>query len=232
MLTVSGVLILLMQPLQERIEDLMKTKGWSVGKVATIAEVSSSAVSQWLGRGGTKSSKSIGNYEAALRLEKESGFNAMWLAKGKGPKLASMQAESSNTTQTISGATSKDIAGQDVSSVSEVAQVSGLSDTDEALCQTIPTSMPYAPTHLKSAILLMGNLLGHLDLRSKRLIGDMLQDLALSSDNKEEIEDIAEKAAALARMQKPVTKNLELNKAIRGRGDPVETGPAPLEKTK
>lgn len=171
--------------------------------------------------------KSFGE-TAARRIEEKLELPRLFLDEDHSP-IEGNERKSSNTTQTISGATSKDIGEANVSSVSEVAQVSGLSDTDAALCQ-IPTSMPYAPTHLKSAILLMGSLLGALDNRSKKLIGDMLQDLALSSDNKEEIEDIADKAAALARMQKPVTKNQQLNKAIQGRGDPVETGPAPLEK--
>lgn len=174
--------------------------------------------------------KSFGE-TAARRIEEKLELPRLFLDEDHSP-LEVKEDKSSYITQTISGAMSKDIAGQRVSSVSGVAQVSGLSDTDEALCQTIPNSMPYAPRHLRSAILLMGSLLGALDNRSKKLIGDLLQDLALSSDNKEEIEDIADKAAALARMQKPVTKNHELNKAIHGRGDPVETGPAPLERTK
>jgi len=101
-----------------------------------------------------------------------------------------------------------------------------VAENETTLCQSIPTSMPFAPTHLKSCILLMGNLLGALDKRSKRMIGDLLKDL---SEDTDDALDIAEKAAALATVQKPVTKNKALNKAIRGKGETVETGPAPLE---
>jgi hypothetical protein len=63
-------------------------KRWTVGEIARIAGVTSAAVSQWVGNGAGKQSKSIGNAEAALRLEKASGFSWIWLAQGKGPKLA------------------------------------------------------------------------------------------------------------------------------------------------
>lgn len=76
-----------MKTLQERMADLMAATGWSVGKIAAVAGVTSSAVSQWVGHGDGKQSKSIGNIASALKLEKESGFSALWLAQGKGPKL-------------------------------------------------------------------------------------------------------------------------------------------------
>jgi hypothetical protein len=109
---------------------------------------------------------------------------------------------------------------------SDKAGVSDVADTDSALSQHIPTSMPYHPRHLKSAILLMGSLLGALDARSRSIIGDLLKDLSSHTDD---AHDIAEKASVLATVQKPITSNKALNKAIRGRGDPVETGPVPLE---
>lgn len=73
--------------LQERMVELMTATGWTVGEIARIAGVTSAAVSQWVGNGKGKQSKSIGNAEAALRLEKASGFSWMWLAQGKGQKL-------------------------------------------------------------------------------------------------------------------------------------------------
>lgn len=73
--------------LQERMVELMTATGWTVGEIARIAGVTSAAVSQWVGNGQGKQSKSIGNAEAALRLEKASGFSWIWLAQGKGPKL-------------------------------------------------------------------------------------------------------------------------------------------------
>ena len=80
-----------MSTLQERMVELMTATGWTVGEIARIAGVTSAAVSQWVGNGQGKQSKSIGNAEAALRLEKASGFSWMWLAQGKGPKLIEVE---------------------------------------------------------------------------------------------------------------------------------------------
>jgi HTH-type transcriptional regulator, cell division transcriptional repressor len=91
---------------------------------------------------------------------------------------------------------------------------------------TIPTSMPYSAPNLKSTILLMGSLIGALDARSRAIIGDMLKDLALHTDD---AQDIAEKASALATVQKPLTRNKALNKALRVRKEAVETERGPLE---
>lgn len=100
-------------------------------------------------------------------------------------------------------------------------------ENESALCQTIPTSMTYSAPNLKSCILLMGSLVGALDRRSRRLIGELLKDLAEEPDD---AEDIAEKASGLATMQKSISKNKELNRALRARDrDPVETKPAKLE---
>lgn len=61
--------------------------GLTVGEIAEIAEVTSSAVSQWLGNGG-KIIHSIGSIRAAIYLERKTGFSALWLAKGEGqPKV-------------------------------------------------------------------------------------------------------------------------------------------------
>jgi transcriptional regulator with XRE-family HTH domain len=92
---------------------------------------------------------------------------------------------------------------------------------------TIPTSMPYSPQNLQSTILLLGSLIGVLDSRSRSIIGEMLKDLALHTDD---AEDIAEKASALATVQKPITKNRALNKALRGRQEAVESDLAPLNR--
>lgn len=75
-----------MLQLKERIEELMRAKGWSVAQIARAAGVSSSSVSQWLGK-GSKEIKSIA-LGPALKLEAESGFSALWLSKGEGPKQA------------------------------------------------------------------------------------------------------------------------------------------------
>jgi HTH-type transcriptional regulator, cell division transcriptional repressor len=103
---------------------------------------------------------------------------------------------------------------------------SGVQDGDNGYL-TIPTSMPYSAPNLHSTIRLMGSLIGALDTRSRAIIGDMLKDLALHPD---EATDIAEKAAALATVQKPITENAALNKAIRGKKQAVETGHGPLPR--
>lgn len=54
--------------------------------MADVAGVSRSAAAQWLGQ-GSKIIHSIGKMEAAENLERETGFNALWIAKGVGPKF-------------------------------------------------------------------------------------------------------------------------------------------------
>lgn len=76
-----------MSTLKERIEDLQKTMGWDDPRTAVAADVTRSAVSQWVGK-GSKLIHTIGDLEAALNLERESGYSALWIAKGKGPKMA------------------------------------------------------------------------------------------------------------------------------------------------
>lgn len=85
--TVRGLIMLNMSTLDERIATLMEATGWTVGEIASIAGVTSSAVSQWLGKTGDsgKATKSI-KIEPALLLERKSGFSALWLSKGIGPQ--------------------------------------------------------------------------------------------------------------------------------------------------
>lgn len=69
--------------LQERIAELMSVTGWKVGDIADMCGVSSSAVTQWKD-GPTKSI----TLEPAIKLERASGYSALWIASGKGEKLA------------------------------------------------------------------------------------------------------------------------------------------------
>lgn len=62
----------------------MLEHGWDHAHLMRVTGQSSSAVSQWLGK-GSKEIKSIGSLEAALRLAEATGYNALWLAEGKGP---------------------------------------------------------------------------------------------------------------------------------------------------
>lgn len=74
-----------MSALKDRMEEFSKATGLDVGKIAEIAGVSSSAVSQWFGK-GSKIINSIG-IAPATKLEKASGYRAMWLSKGELPKF-------------------------------------------------------------------------------------------------------------------------------------------------
>ena len=65
-------------------EEFANSTKWDVGRIAAEANVSSSAVSQWFGK-GSKLIKSIG-IGPATRLENATGFRAMWLSQGELPK--------------------------------------------------------------------------------------------------------------------------------------------------
>ncbi|MCS4292702.1 SOS-response transcriptional repressor LexA [Comamonas sp. BIGb0152] len=70
-----------MSTLQERIAEIMRTANMSVGEIASIAEVTSSAVTQWKD-GPTKTLKTA----PAAKLSQRTGFNTMWIATGEGQK--------------------------------------------------------------------------------------------------------------------------------------------------
>lgn len=91
-----------MSDLQERIAELMAVTGWTVGKISELAGVSSSAVTQW--KDGPTKSISL---EPAIRLERESGYSALWIANGKGEKLAKMPKPSAEDSAEYAGKTRK-----------------------------------------------------------------------------------------------------------------------------
>ena len=68
-----------MSTLQERIDTILQATSWSVGKLAQICDVSSTAVPQWK-NGPTKSLKA----GPASKLAAATGFNALWSAEGEG----------------------------------------------------------------------------------------------------------------------------------------------------
>lgn len=80
-----------MATLKDRLEEVMRAMGWQHADVVRISQQSSSVVSQWLGK-GSKDIKTIGKLEAALYLERASGYSALWIAKGIGPKMAAPSA--------------------------------------------------------------------------------------------------------------------------------------------
>ena len=71
----------------QRLAEVMQAKDWTHADLMRVSGQSSSVVSQWLGK-GTKTIHTIGKLEAAERLEAETGFSALWIAKGIGPKMA------------------------------------------------------------------------------------------------------------------------------------------------
>lgn len=73
-----------MGTLQDRIAELMQATGLTVGQMADIAGVSSSAASQWKD-GPTKALKT----GPATRLAERTGYMARWIADGDGPKKIS-----------------------------------------------------------------------------------------------------------------------------------------------
>lgn len=85
MLTALFSKLTYMSTLQDRISELMLATGLSVGQLAEIAGVSSSAVSQWKD-GPTKALKT----GPATRLAERTGYHARWIADGDGPKKSSI----------------------------------------------------------------------------------------------------------------------------------------------
>lgn len=76
-----------MSTLQERLEEIMESKNWEHADLVRVSRQSSSVVSQWLGK-GSKLIKTIGKLEAAIYIERETGYSALWVAKEIGPKFA------------------------------------------------------------------------------------------------------------------------------------------------
>lgn len=66
--------------LQERIAEIMSSTGLTVGEIASITGVSSSAVTQWKD-GQTKSIKT----GPATKLAAHTGYSALWIGEGEGP---------------------------------------------------------------------------------------------------------------------------------------------------
>jgi hypothetical protein len=83
-----------MTTLKERLEEVMRSMGWEHADLVRVSQQSSSVVSQWLGK-GSKEIKSIGKLDAAIYIERASGFSALWVAKGIGPMRAAAAAHAS-----------------------------------------------------------------------------------------------------------------------------------------
>jgi len=75
-----------MSTLKERIEEIQAKMGWDDKTMGDVADVSRSAVAQWRGQ-GSKIIQTIGDIEAAVNLERATGYSALWIARGKGQKI-------------------------------------------------------------------------------------------------------------------------------------------------
>ncbi len=80
-----------MSALKERIEEIQAVMSWNDTQTAKAAGVSRSAVAQWAGK-GSKIIHTISDVEVVLNLERLTGFSALWIAKGIGPKHATERA--------------------------------------------------------------------------------------------------------------------------------------------
>lgn len=78
------------ESLTDRLHEVLTAMAWSERDLMRITGQSRSVVSQWLGR-TSKPIKTIGKLEAALAIEAASGYSALWIAKGHGPKRVSQQ---------------------------------------------------------------------------------------------------------------------------------------------
>lgn len=87
-----------MNTLQDRIAEVMAVAGLTVGELADIAGVTSSAATQWKD-GPTKTLKAA----PAAKLSAKTGFHALWLSSGDGPKMAPEGADNTSPGPNIRG---------------------------------------------------------------------------------------------------------------------------------
>lgn len=92
-----------MSKLEDRLLEVMTSKGWQHADLVRVSGQSSSVVSQWLGK-GSKEIKTIGKLEAAEAIAAASGFAPLWIAKGIGPKLSEPAKAGSATSLSVSAA--------------------------------------------------------------------------------------------------------------------------------
>jgi hypothetical protein len=74
-------------PLASRLKEVMDRCTWTAADVQQHSGASRSLVAQWLGK-AARPVQTIGNVKAAVQLQEASGFSAVWLAIGEGPKMA------------------------------------------------------------------------------------------------------------------------------------------------
>jgi hypothetical protein len=87
--------------LKARLKVVMDEMKWSRADLVREAEASSSLVSQWLGNGSRPVSQ-MKDLKPAERLEKKTGFKALWIAQGIGPRYVDRD-EGSTHDQLVQG---------------------------------------------------------------------------------------------------------------------------------
>lgn len=73
--------------LTARVQHVLTTMQWTEDDLVRITHVTKSAVLQWLGK-TNKPIRRIGNVRAAVEIERASGYSALWVAEGIGPRMA------------------------------------------------------------------------------------------------------------------------------------------------
>jgi hypothetical protein len=71
--------------LQRRLEEVMSALGWSRADLERHSGASRSLAAQWLGQ-AERPIRSLGVLPA-IKLQNASGYSALWLALGEGPKM-------------------------------------------------------------------------------------------------------------------------------------------------
>lgn len=125
----------------------MQETGWKRADLVRIAGVSSSLVSQWLGK-GSKPISEINKLSAAENLAARSGFSAMWIARGIGPqRQGSLRLVSDAKSQTIEPWPFKRISAQQLNECDPaiLARLEGmieavLNDGTSTYIETTPTA--------------------------------------------------------------------------------------------
>lgn len=88
LIALAGLIASSMQTLQRRLEEIMAAMAWERRDLVRVSKQSSSVVSQWLGH-GSRPIRSMNKLDAADRIAAASGYAALWIAKGLGPKRVS-----------------------------------------------------------------------------------------------------------------------------------------------
>lgn len=128
--------------LPTRLTFVMQACGWTRADLVHISKQSSSAVSQWMGK-GSRPVKKIHKMEAAENIARASGFNALWIATGMGamrPATSPMRAVGTDGQWPF-----KRITSEQISSLNDAA-LNRLETMIEAVINGGPDVSPMPPS--------------------------------------------------------------------------------------